>query len=167
MAAAACQSGDTCSPPEAGVWIPLLLGALAVGLGVACWRVAVHARRANNRRPTVIAAVIGGVGVLCFCLLLSTFRHYGGNQQAGQGGSEYACDAWWYQIDTPAGAANGDDAPSPHCRQAAINAIGPAVGESVAVGVVAGAALFGLLTFRRRRFDRELATVVAGQTDGP
>lgn len=103
----------------------MLLGVLTIGFGVLCWRIARHARRANRARSTVVAAGVGGVAILSACLLLSTFRHFGGNTEVGDGGSAYACEAWWYQLGTPGGATDGDDQPSPFCRRAAIDAITP------------------------------------------
>lgn len=107
---------------------------------------------------------MGGAAVLFLCLLVSSFRHYGGDQEVGDGGTAYACEAWWYELGTPQGATDGDHLPSHHCREAAINATGPAVGESLGAGALVGTGSFGLLTVRRRRFHRELSALAADGT---
>ena len=130
--------GSTQAPTFALIAL-FAVAVLLVVLAVRLWR---RGRRADDVPLGVTSAALAGVAVLCIVLFGNGFRHYGGYTDD----EVYACQAWWQEAGLPSAAQGlADDESSVKCRQAALDAMGPAVGEGGLAGVVVGGVLLGVV----------------------
>ena len=119
-------------------------------LGVGVWATK-RSSAAASHRLMAAACVCIALAAFAAALFVQAFRHFGGTQEVGQGGSGYVCAPWWMEIDSRSGITDGDYVgPAPACRQAAVGAVPTAVLQSGAVGLVAGG-LCALWLYRGRR----------------
>ncbi|HEY2297800.1 MAG TPA: hypothetical protein VGH43_08745 [Jatrophihabitans sp.] len=117
------------------------------------WRLARWARR--RAAPQPLLAVMGVVAVAVFLLSVTAlgFRHYGGHTP---GSGAYKCDAWWAQMGSSNGVADGGGGAFPWCKRAAEGAVVPGLAEAGTVGLLVGTAAAVVVRVRRRRFDAQL-----------
>ena len=120
---------------------------LFVGRRLARW-----ARRSTG--PQSLFAVMGVFAIAVFLLIVtaSGFRHYGGHDDVT---GAYRCDAWWAQMGSPHGEADGLSGPWPFCKRAAENAIAPGLTEAGVGGLLGGSAVAFVVHLRRRRLNRQ------------
>jgi hypothetical protein len=107
-----------------------------------------------------VTAVLFGLGIFCLLAVGSGFRHFGGSVPVDAGLTAYRCDPWWIQMGSTAGSSDGRAGPSRHCRQAAVSATLPAVGQSAAGGMAAALLGYCFVLVRRRHVDRAVRRVV-------
>jgi hypothetical protein len=145
--------------PALLVGVTGLVGLVMVFVG---WRLARWARRDTGTRSLV--AVAGAAAVATFLLILTglAFRHYGGHTSTGA----YRCDAWWAQIGSPHGVADGDGQSWPWCKRVAESAVASGVTEASIGSVLAGVVGAGMVQLRRRRLNSRLQGLTSA-SDSP
>ena len=129
-----------------------LAGLVGILMSFVGWRMARWARRSTGSHSLVVMA--GVVAIAAFFLILTGlgFRHYGGH--TGMTGA-YRCDAWWAQIGSAHGVADGGGPSWPWCKRVAESAVAPGLaGAGVGAVFIAGLVAVAVQLLRRRPNDK-------------
>ena len=151
MAAAATVSEG----PARLLGFAALAGSVLLFLG---WRIARASRRATGPRSLFAVTAVVAIGASLLIVTAFGFRHYGGHTSES---GAYRCDAWWAQMGSAHGVADGGGSAWPRCKRAAEKAVVPGAAEAGVGGLLLGTAAAFVVHFRRRRFNAQLRTVAS------